>query len=203
MNTVWLDTLLLRALLLEELRTSTCLAWKWEIYLVLNLKASPVIGCSTPQQQSATEVRTCIWDTFKDFFDLPENQSTSQPRWKCLHYQGSTAVCSVFTASCAQASVYMGEIPLIHACNTFSVLWASLFNAVLFSPKPAWYNRDALLLRRGTTWWVQWKKTCYSSCTSLQGGVNRQPGRQADWFVASPAKIVHNIRDEMAEFVVL
>jgi len=34
--------------------------------------------------------------------------------------------------------------------------------------------------------------------------VNRQPGRWADWFVAGlrQPKIVHNVQDAMAEFVV-
>jgi len=95
-------------------------------YLVLILWAFPVTGCSTPQQQSATELRTCFWDTWKDCF-------TCKPRWECVCYQGSTAVCSVFIASCAQASVYMGETPLVHACNTSFVLWATLFNSTILS----------------------------------------------------------------------
>lgn len=37
-----------------------------------------------------------------------------------------------------------------------------------------------------------------------QGRVNRQPSHQADWFVADlhQPKIVHDVRSEMAEFVV-
>jgi len=133
MSTVWFDTLLLRALLLEELRTSTCLAWKCAVFSFEpgRIPCHWLFNTSKAKQQNLGLIlETCV----KTFFDLPKNQSISQPRWKCLNYQGSTVVCSVFITSCAQASVYMGETHLIHACNTSFVLWATLFKVVLSSP---------------------------------------------------------------------